>query len=244
MTDRRHTHRATCQVCGRVQALRDGSTIAKHGYTVDWGWFNGTCEGSDNAPVEHDLALLNITANSLMARAENFESITIDKITDVTVTTRTQSGEKIETICTDQAEVELTGSRDTFARLAEVKLFSLKQHAKHLRSHVAMLYGIAKERHGAEPYEVKQLEAAAAKASAEKAARPTKASVKRFVEGLNREFSKLWNDHRAATYAADVPYYLHQYRAEKHAHAFGDDAAKVDELVEQMKNEKAKLNRA
>lgn len=46
----RATHNGTCQACGRKQALR--GTIAKHGYTVDYGYFSGTCGGSDRQPLE------------------------------------------------------------------------------------------------------------------------------------------------------------------------------------------------
>lgn len=47
MKSRTHTHRGSCQICGRDQAV-DVKTglIAKHGYTVQWGFFSGTCFGS------------------------------------------------------------------------------------------------------------------------------------------------------------------------------------------------------
>lgn len=47
------THRGTCQVCGRVQAVDPiKSLLAKHGYTVDWGYFHGVCRGADIKPLE------------------------------------------------------------------------------------------------------------------------------------------------------------------------------------------------
>jgi hypothetical protein len=42
-----------------VQAYQVNGTIAKHGYTVDWGFFNGVCQGSDAKPLEHDTTLTN-----------------------------------------------------------------------------------------------------------------------------------------------------------------------------------------
>jgi hypothetical protein len=73
MNDRKHTHRGTCQVCGRTQAamIKQGyvskslgnfelvsyNVLAKHGYTVDWGFFHGVCMGSENKPLEHDKTL-------------------------------------------------------------------------------------------------------------------------------------------------------------------------------------------
>ena len=53
MTKRTHTHRGTCQTCGSVQAIDiSKGTVAKHGYTTDYGFFNGTCTGSSIAPLE------------------------------------------------------------------------------------------------------------------------------------------------------------------------------------------------
>ncbi len=48
------THNGTCQACGRTQAVRANGRLAKHGYTVDYGYFSGTCSGSDKLPLEQD----------------------------------------------------------------------------------------------------------------------------------------------------------------------------------------------
>ena len=44
--------RGHCQHCGRIQAVR--GTMAKHGYTVDFGYFNGVCHGDSFQPIEKD----------------------------------------------------------------------------------------------------------------------------------------------------------------------------------------------
>ena len=50
-----HTHRGHCQTCGRVQAVDTANNLlAKHGYTVDFGYFDGVCRGSDRQPLEVD----------------------------------------------------------------------------------------------------------------------------------------------------------------------------------------------
>ena len=59
-TQVRATHKGECQVCGRTQKL-PREILAKHGYTVDWGFFNGTCWGAGYLPLERD--------NSLLAKA-------------------------------------------------------------------------------------------------------------------------------------------------------------------------------
>lgn len=51
------THRGTCQVCSRVQKLPNG-VLAKHGYQVLGGFFEGTCFGSGHLPLEQDKTLV------------------------------------------------------------------------------------------------------------------------------------------------------------------------------------------
>lgn len=46
-----------CQACGRFQKLVKG-TLANHGYTLDHGFFNGTCMGSKHPPLEESNALI------------------------------------------------------------------------------------------------------------------------------------------------------------------------------------------
>lgn len=45
--------RGHCPVCGRIHAVT-GGLMAKHGYTVDHGWFSGVCAGQFFAPLEID----------------------------------------------------------------------------------------------------------------------------------------------------------------------------------------------
>jgi hypothetical protein len=51
------TNDGTCQICERRQRLPRG-VMAKHGYTVDYGYFNGTCYGSENLPFEQSRDML------------------------------------------------------------------------------------------------------------------------------------------------------------------------------------------
>lgn len=58
-TDRKHTHTGHCQLCDNSQAIGVASNrIAKHGYTKRWGFFSGTCPGSDHQPYELSADLL------------------------------------------------------------------------------------------------------------------------------------------------------------------------------------------
>ena len=45
------THRGTCQICHRAHKL-PGGVVAKHGYTLSFGYFAGTCRGSGHLPAE------------------------------------------------------------------------------------------------------------------------------------------------------------------------------------------------
>jgi hypothetical protein len=45
------THSGECQLCGRKQKLPKGH-LSLHGYTKEWGFFNGTCTGSRHKPYE------------------------------------------------------------------------------------------------------------------------------------------------------------------------------------------------
>lgn len=51
------THIGECQVCGSVQKLPEG-VLAKHGYTVRFSFFEGTCWGSGHKPFEQDISLI------------------------------------------------------------------------------------------------------------------------------------------------------------------------------------------
>ncbi len=51
------TNKGTCQCCGAIQKLPNGK-LSKHGYTVDWGMFSGTCQGAGELPFEQSFELI------------------------------------------------------------------------------------------------------------------------------------------------------------------------------------------
>jgi len=51
------THSGTCQVCGNFQKL-PGNVLSKHGYTKQWGFFNGVCWGAGSKPFEISIDLI------------------------------------------------------------------------------------------------------------------------------------------------------------------------------------------
>lgn len=69
----KHTHTGECQVCGAHQAISndDRHWIAKHGYSVDHGFFNGTCWGSDAQPLELSKDLLDEAIRRVEVQCES-----------------------------------------------------------------------------------------------------------------------------------------------------------------------------
>ncbi len=57
MSKNKATHIGTCQCCGSSQKL-PGGVLSKHGYTVDWGFFSGVCQGAGYLPFEQSCDLI------------------------------------------------------------------------------------------------------------------------------------------------------------------------------------------
>lgn len=65
---RKATHFGHCQLCDSRQKLPAG-VLAKHGYTTRWGFFSGTCRGSDHNPIEISCELIEGAQKSAKAQA-------------------------------------------------------------------------------------------------------------------------------------------------------------------------------
>ena len=157
---KKHTHRATCQVCGNIQALNNG-TLAKHGYTVDFGFFSGTCSGSDQSPIEFSTDLTRATIERLEQRAAAIDLLTLADIdcVSLTVTERRTGARKTHTF-KNQTEIDEFALTNTlyrfekFEKLAVNALFNKQRQARDMRRHNVDLENLIKARHGAEPYPV------------------------------------------------------------------------------------------
>ena len=92
-----HTHKGHCQVCGRVQAVStNDNLLAKHGYDVQFGFFNGTCIGSDKEPLEVSKRIAEVTIsnmkNAIEEKREEIETFTGVTQMPVVFTTRNMWG--------------------------------------------------------------------------------------------------------------------------------------------------------
>lgn len=67
------THTGTCQICGNMQKLPNGR-LSKHGYTVDYGYFNGVCRGHGALPFERSIDLIAKVMTDATAEADRLEA--------------------------------------------------------------------------------------------------------------------------------------------------------------------------
>lgn len=96
------THTGTCQICGSHQKLPSG-VLSKHGYTVDWGFFNGVCQGAGHAPFEKSTDAIEGVIESVKERLVLIKEVREDRLENretlfVTMKLRTRAGTKHRTV--------------------------------------------------------------------------------------------------------------------------------------------------
>lgn len=154
MTKTTHTHRGTCQACGHIQAVDNASQlIAKHGYTVDWGYFNGTCRGSGKRPAEQDITLTMSVIRFCNETAADHDGNVI-ALQDGTLVPKTFERYNPTKIVTHKSqhggrEYTTTGGNDTLpialasqgerAKAIALAIHEHEMHASGLRSHAVNL---------------------------------------------------------------------------------------------------------
>jgi hypothetical protein len=148
------THNGTCQACGRQHAVNPKTgLLAKHGYTVDWGFFNGTCAGSDRKPLEQDEGFCLSIIDDLNNRALHLDAEADGEITKVSVSDghRTVAhGKRVAQYkLVDRAEFEATQPRyHKFDDVVEWTRRRLRNQAIQFRAHAADLDSRRIARHG------------------------------------------------------------------------------------------------
>ena len=82
------THSGTCQGCGHHQKL-PGGKLSLHGYTVQWGFFSGTCDGARELPYELSCdyckkCIVRATASreALLESAKNYRRVITEPVAD------------------------------------------------------------------------------------------------------------------------------------------------------------------
>jgi hypothetical protein len=155
MQNKTHTHRGTCQACGAVQAVMVKGLLAKHGYTVEWGFFNGVCTGADRLPLEVNKDLAMATISHLRDEFIPVQKARIAGLENGTVFPKWTKREKVaafrwndvecnrDEISDDQAATQV----QTAMRKAAGRISSAKAHA-------SMLENLIETRHGQPLYPV------------------------------------------------------------------------------------------
>ncbi len=163
------THNGTCQACGNVQANTPNG-IAKHGYTVDWGFFNGVCPGSDRPALEISRHYADGTIQRLEDGADQLEALTLADITEVTAKWASRSSFNknpaeshvitsqfdIDWIIAHGSRAVVNGTRwnnDGYpVGLQQRELAAKHRQASQYRKHVETLRGLIATRHGQDLY--------------------------------------------------------------------------------------------
>lgn len=91
------THRGHCQICGRLQAVQaPKGLLAKHGYTVKgWGYFMGTCQGSDKLPLQVERKHTDSTCAAVAAHAERMDKLAEQYRTGAKLPEQAKTGKRV-----------------------------------------------------------------------------------------------------------------------------------------------------
>lgn len=162
----KHTHRGHCQVCGNAQAV-DNKTgmLAKHGYTVEHGFFEGECPGSHNLPLEHDHTMTDNIIDDLTRQADRIQKQIDGPIIIVTYryTDRETRKEKMVKLTQDNIESVYADIGKFYTAMSwddavEMYRWKLIRQVEFLRDHCDMMTGLIDKRHGADLYPVERIE--------------------------------------------------------------------------------------
>lgn len=192
------------------------NNIAKHGYKVKgFGFFFGTCQGSDRLPMEQERSWTDSTCDALLTYANGCDADAGDLARGEVLPAR---------ICVGQERTGLGKYVDKFIPFAEgtdlqksdtVKncIWAKEQEARQARSYRAEMIKLVAKVHGTALIDIVAVAAAAKVAKANKPR--TKVSIKEDLDKLQRQYEALRNQISEA--------YLAQHHAGKNV----DDVAGI-----------------
>lgn len=159
------THTGICQACGRRQAVHvKTGLIAKHGYTTEYGFFNGTCGGSDHLPLELDTEINVATVAGMLKFAADREADAAAEITTVPVEVYTEERDargRRKKIVVRVDAAEWATRRDCYGRFEEAVeriRYRLRRTAEIVRADAATLEDLRDKVHG-QPLQPRKVEA-------------------------------------------------------------------------------------
>lgn len=148
--------RGNCQCCGREHAVVDGK-MAKHGYTVESGWFQGVCAGKHFAPIQVSrddtdklIATVREQVLEMIAKADKVAS---GEIKPATITRHPHSKKAMEFV--PFAEATSWEQRDAIKALE----WNFRRNAEMGTSFANMMAEVADKYHGKALVEVAKKEA-------------------------------------------------------------------------------------
>lgn len=204
-----HTHKGNCQACGRLQAV-DNVTghVAKHGYNVEHGYFQGTCPGSGEQPLQIERTLTDWIINSMREQAIEAKKLlkklesgkahpaTVQKFEDTGRRTMVKD-EKTgiwDVVMIPWAEANEHARKASIEKATwetESKIRFCERHAKDMTELAARIHGTAlplaiQEKAPKAPEAVVDVKAAKVTGTFQ-----TKQARKDALESLNRQYGKL-----------------------------------------------------
>jgi len=198
------THQAHCQVCGRIQAVMlPSGLLAKHGYTVTFGFFQGTCAGSDHLPLEQERVLCLDTCISLMeyARLHREQVKALQAGTAHPSTAKTGRSVKGPKGWADEVVAFELAPADMQKRAVDAAIWNTELQATQAEAHRMMLTTLAARVHGQPLTPIVKaakvavvaptVDVAAGKVTGQYA---TKAARKADLDRLSREYEKAHHD--------------------------------------------------
>lgn len=169
------THNGTCQCCGNSQAVNP--FLAKHGYTVDFGFFNGVCMGADHAPLEESRVLCDSVCEQLTKSGNDLLAKTVADVPTVVISIKFggfRNQRTHETIVTNQEDITRAceegehataykrsygyGGYGKFEKLQERELARYHRHGKQQLDHAEMMQKRADETTGKKDLEPREVE--------------------------------------------------------------------------------------
>lgn len=251
-------HRGHCQRCGAIQVVLPNGMLADHGYRVIHSYFQGTCQGSHELPLQVSRVITDaiITAmldlgdcNANHARSLRSGTITPEKVQQLTQWgAREYAYEGIKQI----AIMMPWDAASSIEQKAQVELEAgqAESDARFFRSHAKSMSELAADIHGTdlidrEAEELARVTARKVKSEPIIGAYRTKIAKQRELEALSNQYSKLRRvildrclvARNSSSISADDPIYwnmpfdLHNWRA-KHTTAVIDTYPELASTVE------------
>jgi hypothetical protein len=150
--------RGNCQCCGREHAVVDGR-MAKHGYTVESGWFQGVCAGKHFAPIQVSRddtdKLIATVREQVLEMIVKADKVASGEIKPATITRHPHSKKAMEFV--PFAEATSWEQRDAIKALE----WNFRRNAEMGTSFANMMSEVADKYHGKALVEVAKKEAPA-----------------------------------------------------------------------------------